>query len=567
MNEEQKRVSRWYLVLLAAAVLASVTKIFIGVDQDEAYIVTMAVRLLNGNRIFDDMWELHMTSAWPAYLGLLFYRGMTGTLEGGILFLRFLSVVLQSLVALTAYRILNRYHDRNVAMLTGLAVVSFLPRATQNLEYGLLEMLFVLLSVLLLYEELMRREGGEAKSAVRVICAGILYALGVLAYPTIVISFPVLLTALVFLQKKEPGRWKLPLIFAGACGFCAVLFCVYIFSYLTPAELIENIQGILADGMHSDIGKTQTYLLQLLELLKRTGMIALAAGICYAVFYKWEKRKSLFFYYLLLAGAMIFVGFNVTGLRPSGPIGLQIRYILAALAAIFFAIKMKAGKLAGLFLIPGWAIYAGAMLGSNMGFEENASFLYLAVFAAVMLMTAYARKQGGQYCRIGLFCAGCFVFSIIFSKGYLVRVTGTGPANIMEQRVQMESGLRRGIYVYPQEAETYAGKEAEVRKYSTQDDVILYLGNDALCNTFTEGEFTSATCISTPIYNEEWVKYYENEKHPQPTVLFLDKDMMADWESFAGTEFGTYLIERYEITASDIVEEEAFYIVRISENI
>ena len=57
---EKKKISWWQTVLLAGTVLAAFLKIYIGMDNDESYIVTMGVRLLNGDRIFKEMWELHM---------------------------------------------------------------------------------------------------------------------------------------------------------------------------------------------------------------------------------------------------------------------------------------------------------------------------------------------------------------------------------------------------------------------------------------------------------------------------------------------------------------------------
>ena len=572
-------------------------------DKDESYIITMGIRLLNGDRIFDTMWELHMTSAWPAYLGLTLYRAITGTLEGSALFLRMLSVLFQFGVGWMAYHMIKKHQSRHTAVLAGIFVANFLPRATQNLEYGLLQMLFVILAVLLLYDEVMcagRRNVGEGmsgRSILRVVCAGVFYALGVLAYPTIILSFPVLLVALYFCsgekihgasicenrakdlgkeseqEEHEPsltagvnraGRWRLPVLFALVCGICALIFLAYVLSYLSFGEFMANLQGMLMDGTHSDTVKTHTYVNQIVELIKRTVMIGAAAVGCYLCAYKWEKDKTLLWFDVLLAGSLIFIGLNVTGLRPSGPIGLQIRYILAVVVALVFALKMKSGVIGGLFLVPGIAIYAGAMIGSNMGFEENASFLYLAVLAAVILLAEYAGERGGRFGSIGYLCVGCFVFGLIFCKGYLVRVTGTFPANIAEERVRMENGVFRGIYVYPDEAKTYAGKEQEMRENSGKEDVVLYLGNDAICNTFTEGSFTSATCISTPVYNEEWVLYYENEKHPQPTVVFLDKDIIKTVEDFEESAYGAWLMERYELTEEDFDEGEAVYILRLN---
>lgn len=562
-------------------------------DKDESYIITMGIRLLNGDRLFDTMWELHMTSAWPAYLGLAFYRAMTGTLEGSALFLRLLSVLCQFFTGWVTYHVIKKYQSRHTAVLAGIFVANFLPRATQNLEYGLLQMLFVILAVLLLYDEVMcadRKNDGVGRnvwSIFRVAGAGILYSLGVLAYPTIILSFPVLLAALYFamgkclpVQKslsgsdahgcscggeKMAGRWRSPVLFALVCGICALIFLAYVLSYLSVEEFMRNLQGMLMDGTHSDTVKTHTYINQIIELIKRTVLIGAAAGGCYLCGYKWEKDRILLWYDILLAGSLIFIGFNITGLRPSGPIGLQIRYILAVVAALVFALKMKSKVIGGLFLLPGIVIYVGAMIGSNMGFEENASFLYLAVLAAVLLLAEYAGKRGGRFGNIGYFCVGCFVFGLIFGKGYLVRVTGTLPANITEERVRIEEGVFSGIYVYPEEAETYAVKEREMRENSHQEDVVLYLGNDAICNTFTEGSFTSATCISTPVYNEEWVLYYENEKHPQPTVVFLDKDIIKTVVNFEESAYGAWLMERYGLTEEDFEAGEAFYILRLEE--
>lgn len=544
-------------------VAAVIPKILIGIDHDEAYIVTMGIRLLNGDRLFAEMWELHMTSAWPAYLGIYLYELVAGTLDGSVIFLRVMSVVIQFLMAGYAYYVVKKYHSRDAAVLAGVFIANFLPRATQNLEYGLLEMIFVLLAVFLLYDELMCRWNQQKTRGIRIVLAGIAYALGVLAYPTIIVSFPVILIALYVLQEKGRGRFKLPLIFALICAGCAIVFVGMIFSYLPVTEFWDSLTGILADGTHSDTVKTLTYIPQLIELGKRAAVMLAISFAAWLVYRKWEKDKLLIWYGLLLAGCLVFVGLNITGLRPSGPIGLQIRYIIPAVAAFRFAYLKKDKMLTWLFLIPGWAIYAGAMIGSNMGFEENASFLYLAVLGAVILMTEYAKEQSEWFSRAGVTCVVSLLIGLIFTKGYLVRVTGTSPSNIMEDRQRIDSGVLCGIYVAPEEYQTYQNKEGEIKEYSDEEDCVLYLGDDAICNTFTEGSFTSATCISTPVYNEEWVMYYENETHPFPTVVFVDKTLIKTLEEFAETEFGEWLLEHCECTAEDFIETETFYVLRL----
>jgi hypothetical protein len=262
-----------------------------------------------------------------------------------------------------------------------------------------------------------------------------------------------------------------------------------------------------------------------------------------------------------------------------------MQYILAAVAAAYFFIKKKDRLLMWLFLLPCVAIYAGTMIGSNLGFEANASFLYLAIIAIPLAMTESDRSTSTQHLSgtdmSGVFptrtgnlryedkyywekvCVVAFIISLMFCRGYLVRVTGTGPANIMEERVCIDEGILAGIMVYPDEAESIAAKETEIKENTDETDIMLYLGNQVLCNTFTNGTFTSVTSISTPVYDEEWVKYYEDDSHPRPTVVFVDRDNMETWEEFAETTFGEWLIDEYNLEQGEAEITDKFIIIRI----
>ena len=582
MNKKYKGILWWQAVLLLAAFFTAICKIYIGMDHDESYIVVMGIRLLNGDRMFDTMWDLHMTSAWPAWLGTeLFYR-VTGSLDGLVVFLRILSVILQFAVAYIVYRILKKYFAQESAFLAAILTASFLPRATQNLEYGLLEMLFVILTSVLLYDVIQKTNETERVCWWELILCAVLFSMAVLAYPTIILAFPVYLLAAGVLLNQRKKKWQIPLFFIGVCVICAVIFAGYILSYLSVPELIENIQGILSDGTHAEEGRMYSYGTQIISLLKRSVLFIAVSAAGYLCTKKWFPEKINILFYLAVVPTVVLIISNVTGIRPSGPIGLQVRYLLATVSGLvlYFAGKKKDRVLFWLFMLPGFAVYLGVMFGSNMGIEENASFLYLDLIAVVLLFSEYIIDEkkdrltgiypdGGKYhvkWNQGLqkICIITFAAGVLFTRGYFVRITGTGPANITEHRVQMTDGVLAGIYVYPEEAENYEEKEREIRSYSDSHDTILYLGGEALCNTFTEGQFTSATCISTPVFNEEWVAYYENEKHPQPTVVFVDKENVKNLEDFLQTTFGRFLVEKYGINPQNVVEEEKFYILNES---
>lgn len=559
-----KRLTWWQILLLVITLVATIPKVMIGLDNDESYIVAMGIRMFEGDKWFAEMWELHMTSAWLAYLGVALFHKLTGSLQGVVIFLRIFSTIIQYLIAFFICKILKKYFRPEAAFLTGITIANFLPRATQNVEYGLLMMLLVTMAMTMLYDVLRKQEMLQSICYWELILAAMLYAIGVLAYPTIIFSFPVLLVGMLLLQKGEK-RWRMPLVFSVICGLCAIVVFGIVLSYLPWTDFLTNLGWILNDGTHSNLIKTLTYGKQMIDLGKRAMVIFFVAVVFYLICRKWERSCEILWYTILLACALIIVGFNVTGLRPSGPIGLQIRYILAAILAVIFAYKTREKRIFWLFIVPGIMIYAGVMIGSNMGFEENASFLFLGVFAAILLMTECAGGKSGTYQKIGLFCIGCFVLSIIFCKGYLVRIIGTGPANITEERVKICDGTMAGIYAYPEYVEELQKKENEILKYTHEEDTMLYLGMNALCSHYGGCDYTTVTCISTPYYNDEWVAYFEDSSHKQPTIIFLDRDTIATSEEFLETDFGKYLKERYNITEENVIEEEMFVIFLINE--
>lgn len=563
MAEGKKRIVWWQVLLLSGTLAAAAVKIFTGMDCDESYIVTMGARLLQGDRLFDTMWELHMTSAWPAFLGMFVYQKLTGSLAGVVLFLRLLSTLIQFAAVYVSCRILKKYFSFVTVFVFGIAAASFLPRAVQNLEYGLLVLLFLLPAVVLLYDVLKKLEESGRIVWWELIVSGICYALGVLSYPTVVFSFPALLAALFMLPGR--GNKKAGLKLSGAyllvCAVCAVLFFLYVFSYLPPGQLLRNLSGILLDGTHSDVGRLGSYLSQSVVLLKRALPVLAAAAVIACILRKWKALQSTFPYLVLACGTAVVIGFNVTGLRPSGPIGFQVRYMLAAAAGFLFYRFVRDRLALGLFLLPGVFVYLGVLAGSNMGLEENASFLFLTVLGTLLLSGAALERMEGIAAGICLLCIGVFAAGILFTKGYLVRITGTGPANILESRVQVQEGPLQGIFLYEEDALAYEQKRREIREYVTSEDLMLYLGTDALCNLYTEGRFTSASCISTPSYNEQWIRYYETFDCIRPTVVLLDKDFFTSPAEFMETPFGAWLMKQYP--SAEFSGQKAFYILQL----
>ena len=71
MQFEDKKIKNgilWILILLS--VVAAVNQLLIGFDIDEGYAVSMPFRLLQGDHLFADMWEV---TRLPRFCPQLFY--------------------------------------------------------------------------------------------------------------------------------------------------------------------------------------------------------------------------------------------------------------------------------------------------------------------------------------------------------------------------------------------------------------------------------------------------------------------------------------------------------------
>ena len=89
------------LILIALTLVSSVKVAMCGWIIDEGYAFAIGNRLLQGDLLFRDMWELHQTSGFAVEFFLWIYRNLTGTYDGEILFVRICGILLHLLVLLS----------------------------------------------------------------------------------------------------------------------------------------------------------------------------------------------------------------------------------------------------------------------------------------------------------------------------------------------------------------------------------------------------------------------------------------------------------------------------------
>lgn len=576
----------WILVVLSA--LASVTKILTGFDIDEAYALAIPYRVLQGDRLFTDMWEVHQTSFLLPYLWMKLYKVMTGSMEGIVFYMRVVTTLLHLAVSIGVYLRLRNHtlkHHRQLAALLALGYYNFLPKWMITIDFSMQQLWFFTLFILCMGRVLQEQEK-EEKHTNRVylwlFLSGVLLALDVLAYPGMVLLYPAAVLLLLTSQKKDKaGKWLQVLGLTAGCFVIALSFFLYLFSYMTPQELLAAIPRVFMDGSHQyDMStKLALYASQWLEVLIQSAILLLPAIIITIVIKIICNRTGMerkygklpaglllcLIFEIMTAALITFAGIFTTW----GPFRLQVRYIIQFVMAFFLLgslhrqKKIESGEAreCRFILWLSFAAFLGILLASNVGPVSSSSYLVLGnlVFAALSILAA--EPYGTAVKRLAYGGGTVFLLSLLMCKGYYMRNTEYVPGDITEPLAKVEAGPLAGIYVPVEDQIRYTEDYQTIQADTTEQDLVLFMGTEGLCNLYANGKIVIPTTISTPAFNAQWVEYFTLYPEKEPSIIFIAKNTIDDREKFfAKNEFGIWIAERYDVECME--ETDSLCILR-----
>ena len=553
MQFEDKKIKNgilWILILLS--VVAAVNQLLIGFDIDEGYAVSMPFRLLQGDHLFADMWEVHQTSALlPAAFLWLFYQ-VTGSTAYMVLYLRIVATLLHLGMTVLIYRKTRKYLTADWSLLFALLYLNLLPKWIISLDFSMQQVW----GLTLLFTCLLEERGTEKKQLWQDFLAGLSLAFTVLAYPGMVLLYPAVLVMICMCNKALSGKDKCRkcLLFTAGCAVCAVVFFLYILLFMPVADFLSGIPKVFMDGTHQFTMQTKLLLygqqwLNVAKQLLILSVLPLLAALILQIF-RQKKRKekgSLFLAFLLLFVAetsLLMILGNLVGIQM-GPFHFQVRYLLFFLC-ICIAGWNGRNTDRPLFYVPIFLMlvaFVRILVFSNVGPDSSSSYLGLGILAGFsLLLKKYPQKEQLLFATTVL-----FVLSLLFCKGYYVRITEYGPSTVRQQRVQVTEGALAGIYVLPEEAEQYMQEHETVQCVTQPDDKLLFLGTDGILNLSANCPFVSPSTISTPAFNEQWVEYFTEYPEKEPTVIVLAKNTIDNREKFfAQNPFGKWIAEKYD---------------------
>ncbi len=574
MKQKKEYIIGYSLLFLSLA--AMIIKIFVGFDIDEGYAVSMPQRLLLHDRMFADMWEVHQTSSFLPAFFMFLYEKLLHTTDGLVLYLRVIASFIHVCMTFVLWQCF-KHQDIKYRFLYCFIYFNFLPKWMMSTDFSMQQIwgLTLVLWMLLLYREKLNKGF--------LFIAGVMLAFTVLAYPGMVILYPVILCMFLISDKKGEIKSRINncLILTLGCAGIAIIFFIFVLSDMNLQDLFQNIPMVFMDGTHQFTlsVKLLAYVRQWLNVAKQIGVFAVGSTIISYVIYCFGKKKGLniekktdkwilFFAVWMIVTSLLVLGANIIGLKIS-PFHFQVRYLGFFIGAFIFCFfyKKKRDLMEREWMILVLASFVGILIFSNVGPDSSSSYLVLGVIIGYQIFLSEIKETSSETndknlleCLLYISMV-IFVLSLIACKGYYVRATEYVPANILQSREQVRSGPVKGIFLLPEDCKRYENDHEVIQEITKNGESLLFLGTEGILNLSAKSSFVSPSTISTPAFNEQWVLYFD--RHPQliPQVVVIAKNTVDNRDKFFSMNpFGKWLDERFDTEGME--ETEYLCIIR-----
>lgn len=563
------------LILLAA--VSVVKTLFVGLEIDEEYALSLGWRLIQGDTLFYTMWEPHQLSALADAALMWPYWAITGTTTGILLYMRIVTLVLKALLSIWFYRTMRRTLTPRTAFLTALALFVYTPKWFLAPDYISQQFHFTLAAFLCFYGYY----GDGCKKLWRLVPGGIFLSLSVLAFPQSAFAAPVYLLGM-FLLGRRAGEKRVLGLPAGmlvtflTCLACAGVFLVYVLQDMSLRTLIARATLILNDPQYDFTFAERLALLgsqaaDVGKFLAKPGGVALAvvgAGIARDISLRRERPIRNIRYWLNILFALFSAATVLLCLaRALRDSSLDERYFCPVLviAGIWFFRSGRGTAREGLFwlgYLPGVAAYLFILRSTLLGF--SATFMYLtwpAVCAVLALALQTRAAENGEtdpctpYALDADWADGILLSLLGFllvCRAFLVLTTGWKPANVLDTKLTyLSDGPAAGTWADTETADMYYALERALDPCAGKK-VLLSTGDvHGLAFLMADGtlETAQASVISSTDSDSRFANYYLELPEKEPDVIIYNDDCVRDLD-----EFHQWLEENFTITDRQAVQ-------------
>lgn len=533
-----KTVSRKCQIVIIIALAAYIIKnLFVGADSDEGYGIVLGYRLAMGDKLFWEMWEPHQTSAIFTVLFIKPFLWLTGDVEFLNIYLRMVYFLIHGVITAFVYRTLQTcifQGEKKKALWLALLFFVSSPKCIYIPEYSNLHIwFFTLLCLSFLWYDC---EDSPLKGKqTMLVAAGFFLACDILAYPSMVILFPVFL---ILIWHRHAGKRSLA-AFAGPCLLVGGALLCYVLSYMTVEQILRVIPYILSDGSHQ-----AGFWDKILGWISGFGEIALIicltgsiAGILTAAYSLLAHKKInrvpcfLMIFYLLQIIHQFYCWF-ASRYNASYP---HTIYLFITLTGIFCYRRGKIKEKSGLYFILFSCVnYLGVMFLSNWEPVHLMPYLILGALGGLIYWDDYLSGQLTAWKgKVIPVLSGILVLANVFGYCWLFIGGEEIHSSLLTVGGINRTGLRKGTFTSYMQAYRYNDDIKIWTEAVPEGSTCLYIGALQYYYMFGDCKISAPSTISTPVYNERMLTYWEMHPDRYPDVVVVESwfgDMRAAQE-------------------------------------
>lgn len=524
-------------LLVILSILAVLKSIFVSFDIDESYAVTQAYRLLTGDRILADRWEPHQLSAYGAAIFMLPYLIITGgNTTGIVLFLRIIGSAIHLLIGGWFFHVARKRFCPNTSILISLVHVNFLPKWIVLPEFEIMHYW----SVCVLFLALLTWYESDHKKRYLLISGIALWVL-ISTYPTMLLLYPFYAYTLWKLDGRSCKQraftifwFTLPALMIG------IGLILYMLSYMSVPEMLQNISYILMDESHSEplsvrmlkyVDELKTFLNKFVLYLPFSLLLAFLSG-------KINTLKGIMVFpvrvLLITIGLYQMNHIAYLFLGEGNQFFLYFRFLIVTILGVLGTFLYKENRNYFLLgIIPGIiSVFASAAV-TNMTFEIALARIYIAVIATCFIISTLIRDKYSESTVLKGITFGTTVFfvaGLLVCKLLLVRVTGCIPISIKMHMDLVTEGPAAGLLVKEELAEQYNVNIPIIQELVDSEDNLLYFGCENIYYMTVDSQIATPTTQGTAVFNEMFLDYYEENPDKLPNVVIIDKTYFTNPE-------------------------------------
>ena len=553
----------WKYLLLAASLAATVKIIFFGFDIDEQYAVSMAYRMVRGDRMFLEMWEPHQTSAFFSAAFLWLFVHITGSFSYSVLFLRCVGVLMQLFISLFFYTTFLKFSSENTAFAVAVFYYNIIPKNSPVPDFSNMLLWFSALMFLCLLRFSSTESTNWKNTLFWLFLSGVCTSALILSYPTcLFVIIPVIIG--ICNTSSRHNVLRNVMFYLLTCILCGITWLAYFLSHMSFSSFYSGVTAMFSDGSHSS-SLTDKILNNFSYLRDVIPYIFIAVLIAFIL---WKAAdfisKKEFNYYLCLlivfAAEQLWIWYRMQK-RLNYP-GILSFFLLFLSFRYYHSTRKKTsekrtlypslyffGSISSLFLL------LGSFLASNTQLYESIGYITIGIIVFLYLLGNQQNENSALW-KIVIFS---IIGVAILHKGFYISHM-YGHDTIFVSRQKAESGPMAGIYGRYSDGYEYNLRNEIMHTYVADGSKVLLVSNKTIAYLQGNYEVCNYSTISTPTIDEQLFTYWRLYPDKRPEYILWDT--IAEGYIASDQDINNRLLSDAEL----LVDNGDFLIYKVSPN-